>query len=154
MKRWIIKQLVKWMTPRLRFIYHNPELWRYVESRGYHVTPVHFYQPIPDTQALDETYPSESGMSGIDWNEEAQLQLLREALPVYAEEYQEFFKRFQAAGQFADKRLEFIGHDPAVYHGMIRHFQPRKNRRGWRRLFDSGGRQRCRAKPWYRGRGY
>ena len=126
MKQWILKQLVKWMTPRLRFIYHNPELWRYVESKGYHVTPVHFYQPIPNTQALDETYRPESAMIGIDWNEDAQLRILRETLPLYASEYREFFERFQADGLFAGRRLEFIGHDPAVYHGLIRHFQPRR----------------------------
>ena len=40
MKKWLIRQLVKWMTPRLRFIWHDVALWRYVESRGYHVTPV------------------------------------------------------------------------------------------------------------------
>ena len=126
MKQLLIKHLVRWMAPRLRFIYHSPELWRYVESRGYHVTPVHFYQPIPDTRALDATYRPESAMAGIDWNEEAQLQLLRDALPLYAEEYQQFFGRFQAEGQFADKQLEFKGHDPAVYHGVIRHFMPRR----------------------------
>ncbi len=126
MKQLIIKHLVRWMAPRLRFIYHNPELWRYVESRGYHVTPVHFYQPIPDTRTLDETYRPESAMAGIDWNEESQLQLLREALSSYAAEYHEFFQRFQTEGQFAGDRLEFVGHDPAVYHGVIRHFQPRR----------------------------
>ena len=40
MKKWLIRQLVKWMTPRLRFIWHDVALWRYVESRGYHVTLV------------------------------------------------------------------------------------------------------------------
>ena len=29
-----------------------PELFRRWERRGFHVTPVHFYQPIPDTQSL------------------------------------------------------------------------------------------------------
>lgn len=126
MKQWLIKQLVKWMTPRLRFIYHNPELWRFVESRGYHVTPVHFYQPIPDTQSLDAIYRAESAMAGINWNEAGQLRLLSEDMPQFAAEYEQFFQHFQAAGQFAGKRLEFLGHDPAVYHFMIRQFQPHR----------------------------
>ncbi len=124
MKHWLIKQLVKWMAPRLRFIYHNPSLWRYVETQGYHVTPVHFYQPIPDTRALDETYRAESATPGIEWNEPAQLQLLKETFPKYAAEYREFFECFRADGNFVSQRLEFTGHDPPVYHCMIRHFQP------------------------------
>lgn len=124
MKSWLIRQLVRWMTPRLRFIYHNLELWRYVESRGYHVTPVHFYQPIPDTQSLDETYRPESAMAGIDWNESIQLQLLRETFPQYAGEYVQFYHAFRADGRFANRRLEFIGQDPFVYHCMIRHLKP------------------------------
>ena len=125
MKQWLIKQLVKWMTPRLRFITHNPALWRYVESQGYHVTPVHFYQPIPDTQKLDETYRAESAMAGIEWHETAQLQLLSQSFPKYAAEYQEFFDAFRSDANFAGKRLEFMGHDPHIYHCMIRHFQPK-----------------------------
>ena len=33
MKKWLIKQWVKWMTPRLRFIWHDAELWRQVDRR-------------------------------------------------------------------------------------------------------------------------
>lgn len=77
MKRWLLRQLVKWMTPKLRFIYHNPELWTYVESKGYHVTPVHFYQPIPDTRELEELYRARSEALGIDWRERRQLRLVR-----------------------------------------------------------------------------
>ena len=31
------------------------ELFRRWERRGFHVTPVHFYKPIPDTQSLPDT---------------------------------------------------------------------------------------------------
>ena len=126
MKSWLIERLVKWMTPRLRFIYHNPELWRYVESKGYHVTPVHYYQPIPDSRALDENYRAKSETVGIDWNEKAQLQLLRDVFPKYVVEYEKFFADFRADVRFAGEKLEFIGHDPYVYHCMIRHYKPGK----------------------------
>ena len=126
MKKWLIRQLVKWMTPRLRFIWHDVALWRYVESRGYHVTPVHFYQPIPDTGMLDDVYRAESAMEGIDWNEAAQLELLHDVFSGYATEYRQFEKAFRADNRFAGETIEFIGHDPHVYHCMIRHFKPAK----------------------------
>lgn len=126
MKQLLIKWLVKWMTPRLRFIYHNPELWRYVESRGFHVTPVHFYQPIPDTGALDETYRPASETIGIDWNEAAQLRLLAEVFPKYVAEYQRFFSDFVDDERFPGRKIEFRGHDPHVYHCIIRHYRPKR----------------------------
>ena len=126
MKRWLIRQIVKWMAPRLRFIYHNPELWRYVESKGYHVTPAHFYQPIPDSRELDETYRPRSETSGIDWQEQAQLELLRERFPIYAQEYKDSCRDFRADERFAGTTLEFIGYDPYVYHCMIRNFKPER----------------------------
>lgn len=124
MKHWLIRQIVKWMAPRLRFIYHNPELWRYVESKGYHLTPAHFYQPIPDSRELDETYRPRSDAIGIDWQEQAQLELLRERFPKYAREYRDFYREFRADDRFAGKAMEFIGYDPFVYHCMIRIFKP------------------------------
>lgn len=124
MKSWIIKQLVRWMTPRLRFIWHNPALWRYVEARGYHVTPVHFYQPIPDTGALDRDYRPESALAGIDWNEDEQRDLLRLVFPRYAAEFTRFLDDFEADERFAGRKLEFTAYDPYVYHCMIRHFRP------------------------------
>ncbi|MDE2774928.1 MAG: class I SAM-dependent methyltransferase [Chloroflexota bacterium] len=124
MKRWLVRQLVKWMAPKLRFIHHNPELWRYVESKGYHVTPVHFYQPIPDTRELDELYRARTEAPGIDWQEQQQLRLVNEAFPPYAAEYTAFHEGLRAAGRLAERRLEFIGYDPVAYHCMIRHFKP------------------------------
>lgn len=124
MKRWLIRQMVKWMAPRLRFIYHNPELWRYVESKGYHVTAAHFYQPIPDSRELGDTYRPRSETIGIDWQEQAQLDLLLGRFPQYAREYREFYSGFRADDRFAGKTLEFIGYDPYVYHCMIRNFKP------------------------------
>ncbi len=124
MKKWIIRQLVKWMSPRLRFIWHDAALWRHAEAAGYHVTPVHFYQPIPNTGDLDAIYRARSETIGINWEMESQCRLLRQVFPKYAQEYNDFIAGFRADKRFGDKTLEFIGHDPNVYHCMIRHFQP------------------------------
>ncbi len=124
MKAWLIKQLARWMTPRLRFIYHNPELWRYAESRGWHVTPAHFYQPIPDTSKLRRRARSQT--IGVDWNETGQLELLRDIFPKYAAEHAAFYATLRGQHGFDESRLEFVGYDPYVYHCMIRHWRPRR----------------------------
>ena len=54
------------------------ELFLNWERHGFHVTPVHFYEPIPDTQSLPETLWSQpSELVGIDMNDSMQLDLLR-----------------------------------------------------------------------------
>jgi hypothetical protein len=54
------------------------ELFLDWERHGFHVTPAHFYQPIPDTQSLPETlWTQPSELVGIDMNEAMQLDLLR-----------------------------------------------------------------------------
>ena len=53
-----------------------------------HVTPVHFYQPIPDTRSLPETlWNRPSKLVGIDMNEALQLDLLRKEFPKFRDEY-------------------------------------------------------------------
>lgn len=126
MKSWLIERLVKWMTPRLRFIYHNPDLWRYVESQGYHVLPVHFYQPIPDSQTIDKSYRERSDMVGIDWNESEQVHLLTEVFPQFAEEYNQFDDVYTSDDRYYMQNSQFVAHDPHVYYCMIRYFQPEK----------------------------
>ncbi|MCY3573749.1 MAG: class I SAM-dependent methyltransferase [Chloroflexi bacterium] len=86
--------------------------------------PVHFYHPIPDTGALDDVYRSTTGMAGIDWRENEQLQLARDVFPRYAEEFRAFNDSLLAETRFAGNKPEFVGYDPYVYHCMIRHFQP------------------------------
>ena len=64
-------------SPQFRDLFQN---W---ERHGFHVTPARFNQPIPDTQMLPETLwnrPSE--LIGIQMNEAAQLNLLRELFKI------------------------------------------------------------------------
>ena len=64
------------------------ELFLNWERHGFHVTPVHFYEPIPDTQSLPETLWSQpSELVGIDMNDSMQLDLLRNHFPKFRDEY-------------------------------------------------------------------
>ena len=95
-KSFLVRTLIHWITPQLRFITHNTELWQYVEAHGYHVTPVHFYQPIPDTHELMQKFPERSETIGIDWNEGEQLKFLHDVFPRYASEYNTFDAEYNA----------------------------------------------------------
>jgi hypothetical protein len=99
-------------------------LW---ERHGFHVTPVHFYQPIPDTQNLPRTlWDRPSDIVGIDMNEPMQLNLLREQFPKFRNEYEQFaIRRTSTSHQFHLNNGLFDGFDALVAYCMVRHFQPR-----------------------------
>jgi hypothetical protein len=103
------------------------DIFRFWERHGFHVTPVHFYQPIPNTQSLPETLwnrPSE--LVGVDMNDAVQLDLLRNHFPKFRGEYEQFPAE-PASGpvRFHFNNGLFDGTDALVAYCMVRHFQPR-----------------------------
>ena len=98
------------------------ELFLNWEKHGFHVTPVHFYEPIPDTQSLPETLWSQpSELVGIDMNESMQLDLLRNHFSKFRCEY-ETVSAEPPPGQL----WPFRGTDVLIAYCMVRHFRPRR----------------------------
>ena len=55
----------------------NSSFFSVWERRGYHVTPVHFFQPLPDTASLEDcVWTTPDSLEGIDLREQEQLDLL------------------------------------------------------------------------------
>ncbi len=96
------------------------------ERHGFHVTPVHFYQPIPDTQSLPETlWTRPSELVGINMNDAGQLDLLRRHFPTFRSEYEQFpTTPAEEPGHFYLNNHLFDGMDALVAYCMVRHFQP------------------------------
>jgi hypothetical protein len=96
------------------------ELFLNWEKHGFHVTPVHFYEPIPDTQSLPETLWSQpSELVGIDMNDSIQLELLQNHFSKFRDEYENLPVE-PPPGQ----KRPFRGVDALVAYCMICHFQP------------------------------
>jgi hypothetical protein len=91
------------------------------EQHGFHVTPVHFYQPIPNTRELPEKlWMQPSDLVGINMNDAMQLDLLQRHFPKFRDEYDNF-----PAEPPPGQRRPFRGVDALVGYCMVRHFQPR-----------------------------
>ena len=96
-------------------------LW---EKHGFHVTPAHFYQPVPQLGALPPSlWEKPSEMVGIDFRAEAQLALLRE-LGAYAHELDDVPFDKEGDGYYFNNGA-FGGNDAHVLYGMVRHLRPR-----------------------------
>ena len=104
-----------------------PEFFRLWEQHGVHITPVHFYQPIPDTRTLPESLWSQpSELAGIDMNDAVQLDLLRNCFPQFREEYERFpVTATEQPDEFYFDNGRFGGTDALVAYCMVRHFKPR-----------------------------
>ena len=117
-----LSQFIAAVMPRCLQRKEYRKLFANWERHGFHVTPVHFYEPIPDTQSLPETLWSQaSELPGINMNDSAQLDLLQNHFSKLRGEY-ETLSAEPPPGQL----WPFRGTDVLVAYCMVRHFQPRR----------------------------
>lgn len=98
------------------------------EKHGYHVTPNHFYEPIPDTRGLSNTlWDKNSDMIGINLNVQKQMDLLLKFSDRFKNEYESIprekpsvpYQYYLSNGQY-----EFV--DGAILYCMVRYFKPKR----------------------------
>lgn len=117
---------------RLRVL-EDPRLFPVFEQRGYHITPNHFYQPIPDTGTLpDSLWAQPSEMPGVDLREAEQLALLERFAGKYRAEYEALPRTPTAVPHEYYLRNDAFGSvDGEILYCMVREYAPR-------RLFEIG----------------
>jgi methyltransferase family protein len=128
MVRRVAGRLRDWIAacipPRL---FTDPALFSLYERRGWHVTPVHFYQPVPDSRELPENlWSSYSSMAGVDINERCQLELVEMFQSGFQSEYARFPAKASEPMRFHFGQTSFCSVDAEVLYCMIRYFKPRR----------------------------
>jgi hypothetical protein len=97
----------------LFLVHERPEL---SDRWGYHIRPIHYYEPLPDFSAITpEQIQRRREFPAIDFRWDEQLRLLHEL-----ESY---------VGELPENELPndyFSGLDAAVYYSLIRHLKPRR----------------------------
>lgn len=114
------------MLPRYLEEPYASKYFRFWEEHGFHLTPVHFYQPIPDTRTLaDELWTRDSDLTGVELNEAGQLDLLRNTFPRFQVEYDQIPTEPGGSPEaFFMNNNKFSGTDALVLYCMVRHFRP------------------------------
>lgn len=99
-----------------------------LERVGVHLTPVHFYYPLPDTGRLpDSLWDAPADPAGIDLREKSQLDLLATLSAAYREEYERFPVDPPAvAGTFHLRNGHFESVDAEILYSLVRHRRPRR----------------------------
>lgn len=121
----IAQLLVRILPAYVKKPYFNKyfSLW---EEHGFHLTPVYFSQPIPDTRTLTgDLWDKKPEVVGIDWNETVQARFLRNIFPAYRDVYNHFpMEPTDCPYEFHLKNGSFEGTDAMVLYCMVRHFRP------------------------------
>ena len=98
------------------------------ERLGFHIVPIHFYQPIPDSRTLSPSIAERtSDLVGIDINDSFQLDLLERFEKQFRAEY-DAFPRSAANDptQFHLNNSAFSTIDAEILYCMIRQFHSRR----------------------------
>jgi predicted O-methyltransferase YrrM len=107
-------------------IFTDHRFFELYQSKGWHATPVHFYQPIPDTRELSpKLWEEQSAMVGLDINEDEQITFIRE-LSQFIDEYHSVFGSSLLTGANDDRFRQFQGVDAALLYSVIRRYAPRR----------------------------
>lgn len=97
------------------------EKFHFAEKHGFHILKAKFYSPIPISTDLKEDNFLYKENINIDWNEENQIELLKNF-----EKYSTEFRQLVEDGSYNLNNPSFAYHDAPIYYCMIRHFKPRK----------------------------
>jgi Methyltransferase domain len=98
------------------------------ERLGFHVTPCHYYQPLPVVKELKpQLWERKSELRGVAMNEAAQLDFLRNVCSRYKPEYDQFgVQEAQGDTRYYVYNGSFGETDGDILYSVIRHFRPRK----------------------------
>lgn len=98
------------------------------QKHGLHITPNHFYSPIPDTEALpDALWEKPSSLAGVDMREHDQLALLNTTFARYSDLFAGFPLRSTGNDlDFSFENSQIAGADPFVLYAFVRERRPQR----------------------------
>ena len=124
-----IKTLTEAFGFLFKFLFRRQDLFPIWESMGFHVTPAHFYQPIPILKNLDqELFKRKFSCPGIDFNEPGQQELLYRFALNYKSEYDKIpLEKPSSSGEYYINNGNFESVDGEILYCIIRDFKPKKH---------------------------
>ena len=105
----------------------DPAFFELYQSKGWHVVPNHFYDPIPDTSQLPHSlWEKPSEMVGVDINIEAQAEFLESVAASHLREFHAITDQPSQNPIEYTRAASFTGVDAGILYSMIREHKPKK----------------------------
>ncbi len=102
---------------------HEPEL---TDRWGWHVRPIHFYEPLPDFREIrEEECARKRETRGIDLDMQAQADFVSGLGARFGGEVRDLERR-EVDGGFDFENEYFAGLDAALYYALLRDLKPRR----------------------------
>ncbi len=102
------------------------KVFSFFERMGIHITPVHFYYPVPSLKELDDkTWETPFSEQPVNFDLNETRGLLKE-LQAYQHELSDIHDQSEDEHEFYWKNDSFNACDASVYYAMIRHFRPKR----------------------------
>lgn len=104
------------------------ETFNFWQMLGFHIIPIHFYSPIPDTRTLKKSiWEDTSELLGINMNAEKQKELLSRISDLYRKEYEALPEnKIESNVHFYRNNSEFGPVDVELLYGIVRYFKPKR----------------------------
>lgn len=123
LRQWIAQGISK--LPKGLLI--DIEFFELFQSKGWHIVPNHFYDPIPDTSRLpDSLWDRPSAMVGVEPNIAGQVAFLEAIATRYLPEYRAISAAPPASPVEYSRACDFAGIDGAILYAMIRTLKPKR----------------------------
>lgn len=111
------------------FLLLTNKSFRLLRWLGVHVTPVHFYSPVPDTRQLPsgpEFWERPAFLTGISIDDAEQRRLMQDVFAAYQQECSFPRRPTRDPSEFFTENGYFGHVSAAAMHSMIRHHRPRR----------------------------
>ena len=103
------------LARHLMFLLHSQPAT--ADALGYHVRPIHYYEPLPDFRAIPAAAAARRRISSaIDFDVDSQQRLVARVASAYAAELHD--------AEFDFSNAYFSGLDAAIYYALIRDLRP------------------------------
>lgn len=127
------KQFARDITARgiarlLRRVAHDPKYFELWQSYGFHITGVHYYEPIPDTRSLPASlWKRISDLAAVDMRDQQQRELLAEIVATLRKDRIAITDKgaTQESREYL-RNTAFEAVDAEMLYGLIRLFKPRR----------------------------
>lgn len=123
-----LEELLRQLQPYFAGVAEARAHFELAQAYGMHITPNHFYYPIPDTSRLsEEIWQRCSALPGIDMNENGQIELLNEVFSRYTPIFTTFPREKPTNElEFSFANDQIVGADPYILYALVRHLRPQR----------------------------